>query len=62
MKQDDRAFFNEVGIKSSDCYYVNDDKVERSKKSMRGGAREVATKLNNEQQSAVENNRKRMFD
>lgn len=45
-KLDDRKFFHDVGIKSSDCYYVNDDKVERKKASLRGVAREVATKLN----------------
>ena len=57
MKNDDRTFFNEIGIKSSDCYYVNDDKVERHKKSLRGGAREVANKLNEDHQKAVDSNR-----
>lgn len=31
MKMDDRKYFNEVGFKSSDCYYVNDDKVAMKK-------------------------------
>ena len=48
MKLDDRKHFQEVGVKSSDVYYVNDDKVEMHKKSLRGGAREFANKLNEE--------------
>lgn len=62
MKNDDRQFFNEVGVKSSDCYYMNDDKVERQKKSLRGVAREVANKLNEDHQKAVDHNKKRMID
>ena len=51
-KIDDRKFFMEVGVKSSDCYYVNDDKVAQKKQSLRGGAREVANRLNEEQEQA----------
>ena len=62
MKLDDRKHFQEVGIKSSDVYYVNDDKVERHKQSLRGGAREVAIKLNEEHQNRIDNHRNLMVE
>lgn len=34
-KQDDRQFFHDFGVKSSDIFYHNDDKVERERKSLR---------------------------
>ena len=60
MKQDDRTYFKDVGIKSSDCYYVNDDKVEARKLSLRGGSRTVAAQLNDEHNTMIENRHKKM--
>ena len=61
-KQDERKFFNDFSVKSSDVYYVNDDKAERMRNSLRGQAREVATRLNEEHNSKIEGNRKKMID
>ena len=59
---DDRKFFQEVGVKSSDVYYVNDDKVEKRKQSLRGGAREVANMLNEEINQGKNNYMKTMTE
>ena len=52
-KLDERKFFHDVGVNSSDVYYHNDDKMERQRNSLRNQAREVATKLNEDHYSKI---------
>lgn len=61
-KQDEKKFFLDYGVKSSDVFYVNDDKVVEKRHSLRTQARSVATQLNDQHMSKIEENRKKMID
>ena len=61
-RHDDRQFFHKIGVKSSDVYYRNDDKVEEKRSSLRGQGRETATKLNQDHFSRIEESKKKMME
>ena len=59
---EERKFFHDVGVKSSDIFYHNDDKVQEKRTSLRNQSKDVAAKLNEEQYSKIQDKKKKMAE
>ena len=57
----DRDIFNNVGFKSSDIYYINEDKKAAAQAALKGGSRAVAENLRSKYIGSIDD-RKKMRD
>lgn len=55
----DRDNFNAIGIRSSDIYYINEDKKAAATAALKGGARAVADKLRSDHMSFIDERKKK---
>lgn len=55
----DRDNFNNHGFKSSDIYYINEDKKAAALAALKGGARSVAEKLRSDHMSSIDERKKK---
>ena len=52
--------FNNVGVKSSDVYYIHHDKLLKKKDELKGGAHAYAEMLKKQHNTMLEDKRRRM--